>query len=143
MKFVALIPARSGSKGIPGKNLQLLDGSPLITYTIKAALSSFGTASVFVSTDSSEIAELAKSAGAQVPFLRPKGLAGDTSSACEVVEHFIDWTHSNTLSLDAIVYLQPTSPLRSAASISSSCKLLFVVTINGGGRNLTFPEAFD
>jgi CMP-N,N'-diacetyllegionaminic acid synthase len=123
MKFVALIPARAGSKGIPEKNIRLLDGVPLIVHTIREAVTAIGKERVFVTTDSPDIAEVAKNAGAQVPFLRPKELSGDEATAYGVVEHFLDWTHDNAPSSGAIAYLQPTSPLRSAAAISNACKL--------------------
>lgn len=123
MKFVALIPARAGSKGIPGKNIRLLDGIPLIVHTIREAVTAIGKKKVFVTTDSPDIAEVAKSAGAQVPFLRPKELSGDEATAFEVIEHFLDWVRTEERDLDAIVYLQPTSPLRSAVAISNACNI--------------------
>jgi len=123
MNFVALIPARGGSKGIPDKNIQVLGGAPLISHTITAAKSSLGAANVFVSTDSTAIASIASDLGAQVPFLRPNHLSEDTSTAYKVVEHFIAWARAEAINLDAMLYLQPTSPLRSAAAISNACEL--------------------
>lgn len=88
-KFIAVIPARSGSKGLPGKNIKELCGKPLIVYTIETALKSKVFDKVIVSTDSMEIAEIAKKAGAEIPFLRPKELATDTADSMDVLIHAI------------------------------------------------------
>lgn len=89
--MIALIPARGGSKGLPGKNIKSLCGKPLIAYTIQAALNASGINQVVVTTDSEEIAEISRQYGAEVPFLRPKELAEDTSSAVDVYLHAIDF----------------------------------------------------
>lgn len=142
MKFIALIPARGGSKGIPGKNTRLLAGVPLINHTITAAITSLGAANVFVSTDSPDIASIASDIGAQAPFLRPTSLSADNSTAVEVVEHFIAWALSESIDLDAIVYLQPTSPLRSSASISSACEVFRKVPTDSLVSVVPVPHQF-
>ena len=86
--LIALIPARAGSKGIPKKNIKELGGHPLIAYSIMACRASALISEVYVSTDSEEIASIAKSYGASVPFLRPAEFAQDTSSDLEVIQHF-------------------------------------------------------
>ncbi len=117
-RVVALIPARGGSKGVPLKNIRALAGSPLISYSISAAKGSKYLDRVLVSTDSEEIASIAKVYGAEVPFLRPKHLAEDASKGIDVVLHATDWLRKNsTESYDLLLLLQPTSPLRTAADV--------------------------
>ena len=114
---VVLIPARGGSKGLPGKNLAELAGKPLIAWTIEAALSSGCFNRVIVSTDSEDIKAIALDFGAEVPFVRPAKLASDTATACEVLHHAFKMMGD---SYEICCYLQPTSPLREAISISSA-----------------------
>ena len=90
--MIAIIPARSGSKGLPGKNLKLLNGKPLIVYTIEAALKAKHISKVVVSTEDIQIANVAKSAGAEVPFLRPENLALDESLAIDSYIFTVDYT---------------------------------------------------
>nr|WP_228003568.1 acylneuraminate cytidylyltransferase family protein [Leptospira borgpetersenii] len=108
-----MIPARGGSKGIPRKNIKMMAGKPLIVWTIEAALQSKYLTSVVVSTDDLEIAEVAKQAGASVPFFRPSELATDYSSGIDPVLHALD----NLPEFDYVMLLQPTSPLRTSADI--------------------------
>ena len=110
--FLAVIPARGGSKGIPKKNIQLIEGKPLIQYTIEEALKSKYIDRIIVSTDNVEIAEISKKGGAQVPFLRPKHLATDDSKVIDTIIHVIEELNRIGCSYDYVVLLQPTSPLR-------------------------------
>jgi N-acylneuraminate cytidylyltransferase len=110
--LVALIPARGGSKRVPGKNVRVLGGHPLIAYTIAPALESGVFDAVIVSTDLPEIAEVARRYGAEVPFLRPAALAGDTSPDIEWVEHTLRTLAEQGRSYDAFSLLRPTSPFR-------------------------------
>lgn len=115
---IAIIPARGGSKRLPGKNTKLLGDKPLIAWTIEAAIESNVFDHVFVSTDSQEIADISKQYGAEVPFLRPEELASDTATTNDVITHLVDWFESEfnqTPSLIAV--LQPTSPFRNAKHI--------------------------
>lgn len=115
---IAIIPARGGSKRLPGKNTKLLGDKPLIAWTIEAAIESNVFDHVFVSTDSQEIADISKQYGAEVPFLRPEELASDTATTNDVITHLVDWFESEfnqTTSLIAV--LQPTSPFRNAKHI--------------------------
>ena len=123
-RVLAIIPARSGSKGLPGKNIKLLNGKPLIGWTIDAAISSLFIDEVIVSTDGEEIAEISKKFGAKVPFLRPKDLAGDDSPRIDAILHCIDFLKSQNDVYDLVVYLQPTSPLRLASDIDSAIEML-------------------
>ena len=113
MKVLAIIPARGGSKGLPGKNLRLLAGKPLIVWSIEHALGSTGIADTLVSTDCPRIAEVARAAGATVPFLRPEALATDRAATEPVMLHALAEMEKVGLRYDATALLQPTSPLRS------------------------------
>lgn len=112
MKFLFLIPARGGSKGIPKKNIKRLNGKPLIQYTIEAVPQNYPKKDICISTDSSEIADVVESLGLKVPFLRPKELALDHSGSFEVIIHALDFYTNLGIEYDAIVLLQPTSPMR-------------------------------
>lgn len=119
-----LIPARGGSKGVPGKNIRPLGGIPLIEYSVRDALATAGNAAdVVVSTDSEEIAEVARKAGASVPFIRPAELATDTAGSREVMLHAVDFMNSNGGNYDSVVLLQPTSPFRNPDDIRKSIEL--------------------
>jgi len=113
-KILAIIPARSGSKRLPRKNILNLAGKPLIAWTIESAIRSKYIDSVLVSTDSSEIAEISKKFGAQVPFIRPEYLSNDTADTVSVIKHAIDNIPDQ---YDIIVLLQATSPLRNTDDI--------------------------
>lgn len=118
MNIIALITARGGSKGIPRKNLQLIAGKPLITWTIETALKSRGLRRIIVSTDDEEIALVSSNAGAEVPFIRPSELAQDKSPHISVVLHALKWLRDHEKDIpEYVVLLQPTSPLRIAEDI--------------------------
>jgi CMP-N,N'-diacetyllegionaminic acid synthase len=122
--IIGLITARGGSKGVPRKNVKLLAGKPLIAWTIQAALQSQRLSRVIVSTDNTEIAQISKQWGAEVPFMRPPELAQDDTPHILVVEHVIQWLqkHDNTQP-DYIMLLQPTSPLRSTEDIGATIQM--------------------
>jgi len=125
VQVLALIPARSGSKGIPGKNLRLLAGRPLIVHTIEQAKQSTKVNRVIVSTDGMKIAEISKEAGAEVPFARPSVLASDDTPAFPVVQHALQWLKQHEgYQPDVVVLLQPTSPLRRSEHIDQGVELL-------------------
>jgi CMP-N,N'-diacetyllegionaminic acid synthase len=114
---VAFVPARVGSKRVPGKNLRVLGGHPMIAYTIGPALESRVFDTVIVSTDSEEIAAVARHYGAEVPFLRPAALAGDTSPDIEWLEYTLGELSARGRNWDCFSLLRPTSPFRTAATI--------------------------
>jgi CMP-N-acetylneuraminic acid synthetase len=119
--LLAVIPARGGSKGLPGKNVLDCAGKPLIAWTIAAAKAVVAIDDVIVSTDSPEIAEVARWAGAAVPFLRPPELATDDAGLVQVLQHVWERHHAqNGRPFDYIVLLQPTSPLRAAGHIAGA-----------------------
>lgn len=120
---VCVIPARGGSKGIPGKNLTLLNGRPLLAWTISTALASKAVSRVIVSTDSEEIATTALEWGAEVPFMRPAHLAGDDVHAVHVVLHALEWLEQRGSWPAGVMMLLPTSPLRLAADIQGAVNL--------------------
>lgn len=119
-RFLAIIPARGGSKGIPHKNLIELCEKPLITYTIDAGMGSKYIDYIMVSTDDVEIASIAKHSGANVPFLRPAELASDTAKTVDVIVHAITGLEKLGESFDELVLLQPTQPLRTASDIDDA-----------------------
>lgn len=123
MKNIAIIPARSGSKGLKDKNIKLLNGKPLLAYSIEAALKSKCFDTVFVSTDSKKYAEIAKEYGAEVPFLRSKTNSGDKSGAWDVVKEVLVNYSKLGKDFDTFMYLQPTSPLRETKDIINAYKL--------------------
>jgi CMP-N,N'-diacetyllegionaminic acid synthase len=124
-KILAIIPARSGSKGVPQKNIRLLNNKPLIQYTIECAKESNKFDRIVVSTDSSEIEDISVKLGVKVPFLRPSELATDYSPTIDSVIYTIDQLRKvNGESYEFIMLLQPTSPLRNVEDIINSVKLL-------------------
>jgi CMP-N,N'-diacetyllegionaminic acid synthase len=116
-KLVALIPARAGSKRVQDKNIRVLDGHPVIAYTIAAARESGVFTDVIVSTDSEKYADIARHYGAQVPFLRPPDLAGDLSPDIEWVEYTLRGLEDEGQLYDCFSILRPTSPFRQAETI--------------------------
>ncbi len=123
MSVLALIPARRGSKGIPGKNLVSVAGRPLIAHSIACAKEVPAISRVLVSTDSAEIAECAVQSGAEVPFLRPAEFSQDDTPMIAVLRHALGWLRENQEEPEALVLLQPTSPLRRPESVAAALKL--------------------
>jgi len=112
LKYLAIIPARGGSKGVPNKNIRTIHGHPLIAWSIRQALDVPSIVNVVVSTDSNEIAEIAVEYGAEVPFVRPTELAQDQTPTEPVMTHAINWYKAQGVKHDAVILLQPTSPVR-------------------------------
>ena len=123
-KFLAIIPARGGSKGIPNKNIMDICGKPLIAYTIEAGKKSKYIDEIVVSTDSHIIKEVAVQYGAKVPFLRPELLSDDSAKSIDLVLHAIDFYMSYNTYFDYVILLQPTSPLRTYAQIDEAIEKL-------------------
>jgi CMP-N,N'-diacetyllegionaminic acid synthase len=120
-RILAIIPARAGSKGIKKKNIKLLNGNPLISYTIAAAIESKIFDDVVVSTDSREIAKISEEYGATIPFIRPKELASDTAKSSEVIVYCLNYFKKENYR--DFMLLQPTSPLRTAENIIEAYNL--------------------
>lgn len=130
-EILALIPARGGSKGIPRKNLVIVVGKPLITYTIEQALSSRYITRTIVSTDDNEIANVARKFGAEVPFIRPTEFAQDDSLDIDVFYHALNWLKEEEGYIcELVVHLRPTGPVRRVELIDAAIKTM-----------LTHPEA--
>lgn len=121
--MLAVIPARGGSKGVPGKNIKDLNGKPLITYTIEAAVSSGIFERTIVSTDSREIADVAVSYGAEVPFLRPADISGDLVSSDDVILHALAYFEQHGALYKEVCKLQPTSPMRNGKHLQEAYRL--------------------
>ncbi len=119
-----IIPARGGSKGLPGKNVKLLNGKPLIHYTIEAAQEITDDANICISSDDQEIIVIAKQTGIEVPFVRPAELATDTASSYDVLIHAVKFYQSKGREYQKVMLLQPTSPLRTAKDIQDAYRLL-------------------
>ncbi|WP_010648147.1 cytidylyltransferase domain-containing protein [Oceanobacillus massiliensis] len=122
-KILAVIPARSGSKGLKDKNIKDLNGKPMIAYTIEAAIQSGVFTDIIVSTDSIKYANIAKEYGATVPFLRPEELATDRSSSIDMIDYTISELNNRGLRYENFMLLQPTSPLRKASDIINAFNL--------------------
>jgi CMP-N-acetylneuraminic acid synthetase len=124
MKVLAVVTARGGSKGIPGKNLYPLCGRPLLAYTVDAALSARGISRTILSTDDPVIAEAGKGLGLDVPFLRPAELALDSTPHVPVMQHALNCAEEQDGRYDAILTLQPTNPMRRPEDIDGAIALL-------------------
>jgi CMP-N,N'-diacetyllegionaminic acid synthase len=120
MANLGIIPARGGSKGVPGKNLRDLAGKPLIAWSILRAREAAAIDTVLVSTDDERIAAVAREHGAEVPFLRPAELATDRAPTEPVMAHALDWYAARGQAFDTVVLLQPTSPLRLPGTIDAA-----------------------
>lgn len=126
-KILAVIPARGGSKGLPGKNIKQLIDKPLVAWSIEQGLKSKYVTEVIVSTDSEEIAAIAKKYGARVPFMRPSFLAEDNSSTADVLIHLVNELEKSGEYYDYLLLLEPTSPLRESEDIDKAFEQLLSV----------------
>jgi len=124
--ILTIIPARGGSKGVPRKNIKILGGKPLISYTIETAQRSKYVDRLIVSTDDQEIADISKSLGADVPFLRPAEFASDKAKAIGVVKHaLLEMEKLDGREYSIVVYLEPPAPFKIAEDIDKSIELFF------------------
>lgn len=123
MRFLGVIPARGGSKEIPRKNIAFLGGKPLLAYTASAALEASRLDRVILSTEDEEIAEVGRSLGLEVPFIRPEALAQDETPTIDVLQHAVRELSQGADDYDVIVTLQPTTPFRSASDIDEAIDL--------------------
>jgi CMP-N-acetylneuraminic acid synthetase len=125
MRILGIIPARGGSKGVPGKNIKLLNGKPLLQYTAEIALESQRLTAVILSSDDTQIITVAKSLGIQVPFLRPEQFAQDTTPTIDVIIHVLRWYENQAIFFDAVCLLQVTSPFRTVAFLDKAIEKFF------------------
>jgi CMP-N,N'-diacetyllegionaminic acid synthase len=124
MRVLGIVPARGGSKGIPGKNVRLLGGKPLLVHTAEAALAARRLSRVVLTTDDEKIAEVGRGCGLEVPFLRPAELARDNTPTLPVLQHAVAELEKTGDRFDAVCLLQPTSPFRRAGDIDGCIELL-------------------
>jgi CMP-N-acetylneuraminic acid synthetase len=122
VKVIALVTARSGSKGVPDKNIKNIGGHSLLDWSIKSSLKAQSISQVYLSTDSEEYANIGKDSGALVPFLRPKELASDTANDLDVIKHFLSLIDEKS---DALVHIRPTTPLRDPSILDKAIEMFF------------------
>ncbi len=123
MKILALITARGGSKRLPGKNVRVLGGKPLIVWSVDVAKGIPEICDILVSTDDPAIAAIAAAAGAYVPWLRPEGLATDTATSIDVALHALNWYEAEKGPVNGLLLLQPTSPFRTKETVRKGIAL--------------------
>lgn len=119
MRVLGIIPARGGSKGVPRKNIRMLNGKPLLQYTAEAALGAQRLTRIILSTDDEEIAQVGRQCGLDVPFIRPAELAVDNAPTLPVIQHAVRWIESTGDGYDVVCLLQPTNPLRTSEQIDA------------------------
>lgn len=120
MRILAVIPARGGSKGVPGKNIKLLNGKPLLLYTTETALQSQYLTEVILSSEDDHVIDAGEMAGVKVPFVRPLDLAQDDTPTIDVIIHALEWFQKQAVFFDAVCLLQVTSPFRTVAFLDES-----------------------
>ena len=140
---LGVIPARGGSKGIAGKNLALVGGRPLLAYTADAARASRTLTHVIVSTDDAAIADAARGLGLDVPFMRPASLAADDTPMLPVLQHAVAEMAARHVHADAVVLLQPTSPLRRGEHIDAAVSLLVTSGADAVVSVVDVPHQFN
>uniref|UniRef100_UPI004049E6E9 acylneuraminate cytidylyltransferase family protein n=1 Tax=Flavobacterium sp. TaxID=239 RepID=UPI004049E6E9 len=139
-----LIPAREGSKRLPGKNIKILDGIPLISHTLKLVLNIVSPKNICISTDSLDIIKIANELGIEVPFIRPSYLSGDSASSSDVLMHCLNFYEGLGINFDNVILLQPTSPFRTIDHLLLSYELF-----NKNGANdmvasvYKYPSSFQ
>lgn len=139
MRVLGIVPARGGSKGIPGKNVRLLGGKPLLAWTAEAALAARRLSRVVLTTDDERIAEVGRGCGLEVPFLRPAELAQDDTPTLPVLRHAVAELEKTGDRFDAVCLLQPTSPLRRAGDIDGCIELLETEDLDAVASVLPVP----
>lgn len=143
MKVLGIIPARGGSKGVPGKNIKILGAKPLLQYTAEAALKSSLVTDIIISTDSEEIAAVARNCGIEVPFIRPASLATDSASSIDVVLHTVDFLSRKERKYDAVCLLQPTNPFRKTVFIDKAIEKFVIAGSDSLISVLQVPDDFN
>src|SRR3954464_5723644 len=137
MRVLGIVPARGGSKGVQRKNIRLLGGRPLLAYTAEVALMSCRLSRVILSTENEEIAEVGRRCGLEVPFMRPTALAADDTPTLPVVQDALRKLEAEGDTFDAVLILQPTTPLRRPEDIDGAIELL---ERTGAGSVISFVD---
>jgi len=141
LKILAIIPARSGSKRIPNKNVKIFCGKPLLVHSVECAKRSKYIDRVVVSTDAQSVADIAIQAGAEVPFLRPAEFSTDEATDFVVFKHALEWFEKNESYIpDIVVQLRPTSPLRTVEQVDEAIRLLSLNPAADSVRTVAEPE---
>lgn len=143
MNVLGIVTARGGSKGIPGKNIKLLAGKPLIQYTAESALNAKRLSAVVLSTDDEAIANVGRQVGLEVPFLRPPELAQDDTPTLPVLRHVVTTLEEQGRRYDAFCLLQPTNPLRTSQEIDSAIDLLEQTGVDSVITVLPVPAEYN
>ncbi len=143
MRVLGLIPARGGSKGVPGKNKKNLGDKPLIQYTLETAKTSKLLTDIVISTDDIEIAAIGQKMGVDVPFLRPEVLASDTAKSIDVVQHAVAYLNEMDQNYDAVCLLQPTTPFRESTSIDLAINTYLTKGLDSLISVLPVPHEFN
>lgn len=141
-KILGIIPARGGSKGIPGKNIRMLGGKPLIHYAAKAARDSGLVDRLILTTDSPEIADAGKSLGIEVPFIRPAHLAQDDTPMFPVIDHALQFVENEGWQAEIILLLQPTAPLRKAKHLQTAVRILIGTKCDAVASVVEVPQHY-
>ncbi|GJQ35132.1 MAG: acylneuraminate cytidylyltransferase family protein [Anaerolineales bacterium] len=141
-KILGIIPARGGSKGIPGKNIRMLGGKPLIHYAAKAARDSGLVDRLILTTDSPEIADAGKSLGIEVPFIRPAHLAQDDTPMFPVIDHALQFVENEGWQAEIILLLQPTAPLRKAEHLQAAVRILIGTKCDAVASVVEVPQHY-
>jgi CMP-N,N'-diacetyllegionaminic acid synthase len=143
MKVLGIIPARGGSKGIPGKNIKPLQGKPLLSYTVESAKEASGLTRVILSSDDQEIIRVARQIGLEVPFVRPAELASDTSPTLPVILHELDFFSQQGETFDAVCLLQATNPFRRSGMIDEAIQKFTETKADAVISVLPVPHEFN
>ncbi len=143
MKVLGIIPARGGSKGVPRKNIRLLNGKPLLAYTAESALQAKKLSRIILTTEDEEIAGVGRRYGLEVPFMRPPNLALDTTPTLPVIVHALETLEAAGETYDAICLLQPTNPLRRAEDIDNCIRLLETSAADSVVSVLAVPDEYN
>ncbi|HEX3008280.1 MAG TPA: acylneuraminate cytidylyltransferase family protein, partial [Bacteroidales bacterium] len=142
-QVLGIIPARGGSKGVPKKNIKLLNNKPLLQYTAESALASQMLSHVVLSTDDPEIAEIGCRCGLDVPYLRPSELAQDDTPTLPVLQHMVSYLEKQGKYYHAVCLLQPTTPFRRSDTIEQCVKLLLETKADSIVTILRVPEEYN
>lgn len=143
MKILGIIPARGGSKGVPGKNIRLLGDNPLLAYSVYAAQHADFLEKTILSSDDMEIHSVAEKYGIEIPFIRPESLATDTASSIDVVKHAVEYLENQGEYYDAICLLQPTSPFREKGFIDKAIQKFIMEDADALVSVLPVPHEFN
>lgn len=143
MRILAIIPARGGSKGVPGKNIKNLGGKPLLAYTAEVATKSSYLSEIILSSDDEDIIEIGRKIGINIPFTRPKHLAQDNTPTIDVIIHALGWYQSQNIFFDAVCLLQVTSPFRTVSFVNQAIEKFINSNCDSLASVLEVPHEYN